>query len=186
MQCGSGGQARRLGPAHSARMDAAPVWDGRPDAAFVQAGASQRDARVAGLGLRWNIALPAAPAGWGGAIEVTAGRWSTRVTPGGVPRAGREQTLHLVAMPVLRWRLQGDGASWFMEAGAGLSWHERPYRVERKRQGSRLNFQEELGLGHAWAGGQELSLRLAHMSNADLRKPNPGETWWSLRWAYAF
>jgi hypothetical protein len=73
-----------------------------------------------------------------------------------------------------------------VEAGLGLSLHDRPYRVARVQQASRLNFQEEVALGYHLGAGRAVSLRLAHMSNAGLRKPNPGETWWSLRWEAPF
>ncbi len=176
---------RACGLGHSGRMDAAPL-DWRPDAVFVQVGASARDARVAGLGLRWQISGPASGAQWSGRMEVSLGRWSTRVMPGGLPPGGRDHAVQVVAMPVVRWRPAQGGSAWFMEAGLGLSWHDRSYRVERLRQGSRFNFQEELAVGRTWGGGHDVSLRMAHMSNAGLRKPNPGETWWSLGWAVAF
>ncbi len=164
-------------------MDVAPM-DWRPDAVFVQAGASQRDAQVAGLGVRWS--WPLAPAGFSAVMELSASRWSTGLTPSGVPVIGRDHPVQLVVMPLVRWQPQSGGSPWYVEAGLGLSWHDRTYRVERKHQGSRLNFQEEVALGRMLGGGHALSLRLAHMSNAGLRKPNPGETWWSLRWEVAF
>jgi hypothetical protein len=166
-------------------MDAAPV-DWRPDSAFVQAGASAREARVAGAGLRWALPWPE-HGGLTGLLEVSAGRWSTQVTPRGeVGKVPRDHAVQLVAMPLVRWQPQPGGSAWFVEAGLGLSWHDRSYRVERKRQRSRFNFQEEVAVGRMLGGGHALSLRLAHMSNAGLRKPNPGETWWSLRWEVAW
>ena len=166
-------------------MDAAPL-DWRPDSVFVQAGASSRDARVGGAGLRWDLPWPHPAAGWRGTLQVSLARWSAAVSPGDAPLAGREHVLQLVVLPAVRWQTDAGGSGSFVEAGLGLSLHDRPYRVERVRQGSRLNFQEELAWGRHLGGGHAVSLRLAHMSNAGLRKPNPGETWWSLRWEAAF
>ena len=45
---------------------------------------------------------------------------------------------------------------------------------------------EVIALGVIAGPGQALSLRLSHISNAGWRKPNPGETWWSLRWEMTF
>jgi hypothetical protein len=97
----------------------------------------------------------------------------------------RAHVLQLVVIPLARWQPR-QGAAWFFEGGVGLSLHDRHYRVERVRQATRLNFQEEMAVGRVLGGGQAVSLRLAHMSNASLRKPNPGETWWSLRWELAW
>lgn len=165
-------------------MDVAPS-DWWPDTVFVQAGASARDARVAGLGLRWAWQPSALHAGGvlSGATEVSVGRWSTAVgMPPGV--RGREHAVQWTVMPLARWRLQQGRSAWYLEAGLGLSLHDRTYRVERVHQGSRLNFQEVIALGRNLGDGQAVSLRLSHMSNAGLRKPNPGETWWSLRWDF--
>jgi len=163
-------------------MDVAPPnW--RPDRVFVQAGASARDARVAGLGLRWDAPPGSWGADWRAAMQVSAGVWSTGLTePAG---AARRHTAQVVVMPLVRWQPQQAASPWFMEAGLGLSLHDRRYAVGYLRQGSRLNFQEEMALGRLLGGGQALSLRLTHMSNAGLRKPNPGETWWSVRWDFA-
>ncbi len=167
-------------------MDVAPP-DWRPDTVFVQAGASARDARVAGLGLRWSWRSSALRGGGvlSGATEVSVGQWSTVVgAPPGA--AAREHVVQWAVMPVARWRPQQGRSAWYLEAGLGLSLHDRTYRVERVHQGSRWNFQEELALGRSVGEGQALSLRLSHMSNAGLHKPNPGETWWSLRWDFAW
>jgi hypothetical protein len=166
-------------------MDVAPP-DWRPDGVFVQAGASARDARVAGLGLRWDGPSRARAwgAGWHGAMQVSVGAWST-----GVTRAEgqvRAHAVQVVAMPLVRWQPRQGASAWFLEAGLGLSVQDRRHEVGHLRQSSRLNFQEEVAAGRMLGGGQALSLRLAHMSNAGLRKPNPGETWWSLRWDVAF
>ncbi len=185
MQCGCGGQRTRARPRHSACMDAATV-DWRPDTVFVQAGASARDARVAGLGLRWSWRRSAAV--WGGrltgATEVSAGRWSSGVVS--TQATVREHPVQWGLMPLARWQPSPGAPAVFVEAGLGLSWHDRTYRVEQVRQGSRLNFQEVIALGVIAGPGQALSVRLSHMSNAGWRKPNPGETWWSLRWEIAF
>lgn len=165
-------------------MDAVSA-DWWPDSVYVQAGASARDARERSAGLRWELPWPLAGGGWRTAVQVSVGRWSTGVVSRGAA-AAREHAVQLVVLPLVRWQPRSQGSGGFVEAGWGLSLHDRTYRVGRLRQGSRLNFQEEVAAGWRLDGGHTVSLRLAHLSNAGLRRPNPGETWWSLRWETAF
>jgi len=168
-------------------MDVA-TWDWRPDIAYVQAGASTREARVAGVGLRWNSPWPAGHWGprWSGALDVTVSVWSAPIMLGGTDR---EHTTHWAVVPTVRRQLGQAHSPWFAEAGLGLSLHHHRYRVEGLVQSSRWNFQEVVALGRRLgegAGSSEVSLRLSHLSNAGLRRPNPGETWWAVRWSHSF
>lgn len=155
-------------------MDAAPL---RP-AAFVEAAAPSRTGnRVAGAGLRWPWSPPWLRAA--GALEVSVHRWSV---PGGGARS------QLALMPLLRWSRSTREPAWFAEAGVGLSWHDGAY-VPRAGGGvTRWNFQDVVALGRTLGPGaaQELSLRWSHVSNASLRRPNPGDDRISLRWAFAW
>lgn len=146
---------------------------------FVEAGRSAREAGVAGLGLRWAWdplrTLPRVR----GATELALNRWSAP-TP-----QGRQHPLQLTLVPVLRWT-PAAGSPWFVEAGIGLSWHDRHYTAGETQQSTRWNFQDVLAAGRGLGAGQEVSLRYSHVSNAGLRKPNPGEDRLTLRWLAAF
>lgn len=172
---------------YSQCMDLAPL-DWRPDSVYLQAGGSRRDARVAGVGLRWNSAWPTHRWGisWSGALDFTVSGWSAPVTAGG---SQREHTAHWALVPIVRWQPHEGRSPWFAEAGLGLSLHHHRYRAEGQEQSSRWNFQEVVGVGRQLGDGEghaQVSLRLSHFSNGGLRRPNPGETWWTVRWSHAF
>lgn len=93
------------------------------------------------------------------------------------------------ALAMWRWRLSQGESRWFAEAGIGLSYLDGTYSKPGGRTfGSRLNFTERLGLGRSFGArdAHELSLSYQHHSNAGLKKPNPGEDFVQLRYAYRF
>lgn len=159
--------------------DAAPV-----EAFFVELGVTGEDTRVAGLGVRW--ALPGAVEQWGEgwslAAELSLARWHARGP------AGRDGFMQLALLPLLRWRPNAGRSAWFVEGGVGLSLHDRRYTTRDIAMSTHVNFQETLALGRNFGahGQQELSLRLSHMSNASVRKPNPGEEQLLLRYAVRY
>jgi lipid A 3-O-deacylase len=154
----------------------APAWS-----FFVEAGASAREARVAGLGLRrasgWPWPQRHGPVAL--AWEASLARWSVDQPQ------GRRLVTQAALVPVLRWRLGSAGSAWFAEGGLGLSWHGGPYVFEHGASVSRWNFQETLAVGRE-AGPGAWSLRWSHVSNAGLHRPNPGDDRLSVRWAAGF
>lgn len=161
-------------------MDLAVDW--RPAAVYVEAGVSARDSDVVGAGARW-------PSGWqaeglGGkfslATDVGLNRWSAPQTG-----AGKRSFTQLTATPVFRWRGAGGASPWFLEAGIGLSYHNKEYVAKDAHHGSRWNFNDVLAAGYSF-GKHEISLRASHFSNAGLKNPNPGDTIVSLRWSGSF
>lgn len=167
-------------------MDAAVV--AAPDAAggpaplawFAEAGRTRRQAQVAGLGLRRDWTVSRLPRGWQGATEVSVTRWWS-ATSTEVSGASTQVTV----MPVLRWT-PVPGAAWFVEAGVGLSVYDHRDGARSALTRSRWNFEDAIALGWQPAPGWALSLRYAHVSNAGLRRPNPGEDRLALRWTAAF
>ncbi len=135
---------------------------------------------MAGVGLRsaWR-SVESTGLAWAG--EASLRRWSAPVDGD-----GRDLVWQAAAQPLVRWRADpAVGQGWFIEGGIGLSLHGHAYRAGSVRQGSRWNFQDVLALGYRPAlwPGHEVSLRLAHFSNAGLRRPNPGEESLTLRWS---
>lgn len=161
-------------------MDFAVDW--RPAAVFVEAGLSARDSNVAGVGARWPWRWQAD--GLGGtlslATDVGVSRWSAPQTAG-----GKRSVLQLTATPVFRWRPAGGASPWFLEAGIGLSYHDRDYIAKDAHHGTRWNFNDVVAVGRSF-GAHEVSLRAGHFSNASLKTPNPGDTTVSLRWSGSF
>ncbi|HVL55564.1 MAG TPA: acyloxyacyl hydrolase [Burkholderiaceae bacterium] len=171
--------------ARAAPPPAQPPAADRPQAAaFAQLGAGSGRARAAAVGVSW-------PWAWRrpmhGGYELSAytdfalGRWWGRS-----PVAGSTQANRIGVTPTLRWGPSG-AAGWFVEAGIGANYVTPLWRNDGKRFGSRFNFGEHLGVGLRWGprGSHEVSLRVEHLSNAGLRRPNPGENFAQLRWSVA-
>jgi hypothetical protein len=155
-----------------------------PSQMFVQAGAADGTGSVT-LGLRW-------PWSWrsdfgGGALtastEFSLSQWRYDNA------AGRRTSLvQLAVSPVLRWRPDAGAARWFLEGGLGLTQTSRRYETERKTFSTRFNFGTQLAVGFDFGERREheISLRVAHFSNGGIRKPNPGENFLQLRYAFHF
>lgn len=161
-------------------MDATPAAP--PTLAwFVEAGHTRRNARVEALGLRREGAPPRALVGARAfVLEARVGRW--RAGSGG---AEPGEAVQLALVPLLQWPL-APASAWFVEAGIGLSWHDRTREARAAASRTRWNFEDVLALGRVMAPGHTLSLRYAHVSNAGLREPNPGEDRLMLRWSASF
>lgn len=97
------------------------------------------------------------------------------------------------AIAMWRYRLDERRSPWFFDYGIGLSYLDGTYSKPTSRPGgrtfgSRLNFTGRLGLGRSFGaqGRHEVSLNYQHFSNAGLKRPNPGEDFVQLRYAYKF
>ena len=62
------------------------------------------------------------------------------------------------------------------------------YRNHGKEFSTRFNFVDVFGVGRSLGADRrrELSVRVAHISNAKLKQPNPGENFLQLRYAVKF
>lgn len=99
-----------------------------------------------------------------------------------------DKTWVLGVTPTLRLRLEEGRSPWFVEGGIGVSYSDVLYRNQVKQFSTRFNFADHVGVGFSFGPqrNQELVLRLQHFSNASIKKPNPGENYVQLRYAYAF
>lgn len=116
------------------------------------------------------------------ATEAFASHWSGR-------GAGEPVTFTQVGLvPLLRYRFSAGRSDWFMEAGIGIALTDRPYRTDQKQFSTRFNFVDMAGVGRSFGAQrrQEISLRIAHTSNANIKKPNPGQDFLQLRYAALF
>ena len=91
-------------------------------------------------------------------------------------------------IPVFRLRPTGGASPWFFEAGVGFTLTSSLYETDRKRFSTSFNFADHLAVGRNFGqrSGHELSLRLQHFSNGGIKRPNPGEDFIQLRYAYRF
>jgi lipid A 3-O-deacylase len=110
--------------------------------------------------------------------EVYVSRWSAR---------GQSVT-QAALVPLLRLRLDHGRSPWFMEGGIGVSMMDSLYRNHGKEFTTRFNFVDVFGVGRSLGADRrrEVSVRLAHISNANLKQPNPGENFLQLRYAVKF
>jgi hypothetical protein len=58
----------------------------------------------------------------------------------------------------------------------------------RKSFGSQWNFYDMMGIGHSFGAEHEheLAVRWVHVSNAGIKKPNPGQDFLQLRYVARF
>lgn len=137
---------------------------------------------MAGAGVRgpsiWQAQFLGGNVGLG--LEVGIHAWSAQQGAG-----RRQHTVQAVAMPIFRWRGDGGGSPWFLEAGVGLSYHNKEYEAKSAHQSTRWNFNDVIGVGRSFRS-HEVGLRLSHFSNAGVQHPNPGDTRLALRWGYHY
>ena len=107
--------------------------------------------------------------------------------PGAAPPARRDNT-QLGVVPMARYRFADGQSPWFVEGGIGLSYLTATHHTPNGHFGSRWNFSDHLGVGRNFGAQRqhEVSLQAKHVSNAGLRKPNPGETCVQIRYAHRF
>lgn len=159
--------------------------DLKPDAVFVQGGFARNATTTASVGLAWDWDWERLRrhAFVNGSTELFVSHLQARSFVEGYQ--GFQQ---VVLLPVLRMRLDQGRSRWYLETGIGASWMNRTYVTPTKQFGSLWNFYDMLGLGYSWGKDRqhELGLRLVHVSNANIREPNPGEDFVLLRYAQRF
>jgi hypothetical protein len=169
----------------SALMVAPAAWaDLRPGGMFLEVGGADHSTYAATAGLVWPWAWKSVRLGGEltASTEVFASYWSARAA------SGRQSFTQVGIVPLLRYRFSGGSSPWFVEGGIGISLLNEVYRTPHKQFGSSGNFYDVLAVGRSLgdARSQELSLRLTHMSNADIKRPNPGENFLQLRYGMKF
>lgn len=162
----------------------AQALDLSPGGAFVQLGAAEHATHSLGAGVLWPWSWRREGLGgeWTGLTEGSVAYWTSRGS------SGRNSFAQLGLLPLVRYRFAQGRSDWFLEAGIGITVMDRPYRTALKQFSTRFNFNDVVGIGYSFGAQRqrELSLRLAHMSNAGIKEPNPGENFVQLRYAAWF
>lgn len=156
-----------------------------PSSAYAQWGAGEHT-RMHVIGATWDWGWRKDFA-WGHATgywDASIGRWSSE-------HEGTRSSAWVTQLgvtPVLRLHPASWAPGVFLEGGIGVNVLNPIYRNRDKRFSTRFNFGDHLALG--WQFGvqreHEVALRLQHFSNAGIKKPNPGENFVQLRYAYRF
>ena len=160
--------------------------DLRPDAVTLQGGAGTHGARMGGVGVvwDWDFQRKRRKAELTAQTEVMLNTWRADAVAG-----GENSFTQLVILPSLRMRLSRGASPWFIELGIGVSYLDRIFETQEKRFSTRWNFYDMLGVGHTFGGPEgdtELGLRWVHVSNAGIKRPNPGQDFVQLRYVHRF
>ena len=156
-----------------------------PTSVFLQGGTTgTTHGLTAGATWDWARHWPLGSGRVTGYWEASASEWS-------YPSADGRRTAWLGQVglvPVFRYRPDDGASPWFFEAGVGLTLTTSLYETDRKRFSTSFNFGDHLAAGRNFGqhSEHELSLRVQHFSNGGIKRPNPGETFFQLRYAYRF
>jgi lipid A 3-O-deacylase len=117
-----------------------------------------------------------------GLTEGYVSYWKARAT------VGRQSFTQVGLVPLVRYRFSQGRSDWFVEGGIGISVTDRLYRTPEKQFSTSFNFVDTLGAGRSFGAQRqhEVGLRIVHMSNASIKRPNPGENFVQLRYAAMF
>ena len=158
--------------------------DLQPGGAFVQGGLGEHAQSItAGVIWPWEWKRQ----GWGGEwsvqTEALISHWRADAFDG-----GQQGFTQLGIAPTLRLRFDQGRSAWFIEGGIGLTVLDKNYHTPNKQFSTRFNFIDTLAVGRNFGerGEHELSLRVVHISNANIKRPNPGEDFLQLRYATRF
>lgn len=156
----------------------------RPAGYFVQGGIGGSRVWSAAVGLTWPWAWKSSLLGIevGGVTEAYISHWDA---PSDQGRRGFTQ---MGLVPMFRFRLEQGRSPWFAEAGVGVSAMDHHFVTRDKQFSTSFNFVDIVGVGRSFGAGrgQELGLRLQHVSNGGIRAPNPGQNFLQLRYSAAF
>jgi lipid A 3-O-deacylase len=160
----------------------AAVAQASPDAWFVEGAGADRGTLALTAGLKWQWAWKRAlgPLAASASTELFVSHWFHRDE-----FRQRSGTTLVGVVPLLRLRFDEGRSPWFVEGGIGLTLADRRYLTVEKEFSTRANFYDVLAAGYAF-GRHELSLRVTHISNGSVKRPNPGENFLQLRWGMQF
>lgn len=163
----------------------AHALDLRPDAVMLQGGAGKRhNVEQLSVGLVWDWDwLRQRKTMFSAHTELIASQWRADAIGGG-SYSLQQYTL----LPVLRLNFGQGSAPWYAELGIGASWLSKDYATPSRSFSTRWNFYDVVGGGYRFGAKDqhELGLRYLHVSNLGIRKPNPGEDFFLLRYALKF
>jgi len=94
----------------------------------------------------------------------------------------------LGATPLMRYAWPNRDGTLFVEGGVGVRLLSRTRLYDERRLSTGFQFGELVGVGMRFGARQacEIGVRLQHMSNADIKEPNDGVTFASLRFAVSW
>ncbi|MDN6858716.1 acyloxyacyl hydrolase [Pseudomonas sp. CAN2814] len=125
-----------------------------------------------GLGFDWDKSW------WESSTGRLTGYWDAGYTYWSAgDRAGGRHSLSF--SPVFVYEFSGDSVKPFIEAGIGVAAFTGS-EVGDKDLGGAVNFEDRIGAGVKFGGGQAVGIRAMHYSNAGIKEPNDGIESYSL------
>jgi hypothetical protein len=168
---------------HPAASRAAFAEDYRADALWLQAGSAPQSTMVA-VGATWDLSWRhhSKLGVFTAYLESIVGRWDNDADPEG----GSSDTTQVGITPVLRLFPSRGPRAWFVEAGIGANLLMPLYRTSSRQFSTVFNFGDHLGIGRTLGPERhrEVVLRLQHFSNASIERPNPGQNFLEVRYAW--
>lgn len=87
--------------------------------------------------------------------------------------------------PLIRWQgLNAEG--WYGQAGIGAHWLSRHYDNNGRRFSTKLQFASHVGVGYTFQNRIKAALKVEHVSNAGIERPNPGVNFIGVQIGSAF
>lgn len=172
----------------SLSLAAAAFEDGTP-AFYVDAGrAPHKDTSTDSLTIGAVLPWGAQHSIWGMRITSYADLYLSLWRAPTVARDDHHHFSQLGAIAGWRFRFDEGSSPWFFEAGLGGTMMNDRYQSPDRSFSTRFQFTEQLGVGRNFGtrGEHELSLRIQHFSNGGIKKPNPGENFYMVRYLYRF
>lgn len=87
--------------------------------------------------------------------------------------------------PVFRFQ-RDDKRGFYGEAAIGVHYLSELYNNAGKRLSTRFQFGDHIGVGYVFNNNVDVGLRIQHISNGSIKKPNSGVDFAILRVAYRF
>lgn len=166
-------------------VPAAQAFDMRPDGVALQAGVGKHGTSMAGVAgvWDWDWERLRRKAELTAHTELMLNGWRADAVGG-----GNQSITQVVLLPSLRMQLSQGRSPWYLEVGVGASWMDRRLVTPEKEFSTRWNFYDVLGVGYAFGEQRrhELGARWVHVSNAGIKKPNPGQDFLQLRYVARF
>ena len=99
-----------------------------------------------------------------------------------------ERVTALAATPVFRIERASSALAPFIEAAIGINLLSQVELSSRRVTGSRFQFGDHIGVGVRFGEQRrhEIGVRLQHLSNGGVEKPNPGMNFGIVRYQYNF
>lgn len=162
----------------------AHALDLQPHGISAQVSDGTKDVHMAGVGLTWDWDWERLRrADVTAHTELLLNYWSAPAIGG-----GRESIWQVALVPSLRMQLAQGASPWFLEVGVGPSYMNKLLDTPRRQFSTRWNFYDFLGGGYVFGEHRqhEIGLRWSHVSNAGIKKPNPGQDFLQLRYVAHF